>query len=126
MATNVSATPVPELVIEPALQSEQAGTFDAAEYLPAAHNLHVVAPVAVPVFVIEPAAQSMQSDASFEPVAPTYLPAAHAMHEATSEPVEYFPASHAVHVVAPADAPVLVIEPGTQCWSFIEELEPET
>ena len=79
--------------------------------MPAAHAVHVVAPVAVPVFVIEPAAQSMQSDASFEPVAPTYLPAAHAMHEATSEPVEYFPASHAVHVVAPADAPVLVIEP---------------
>ena len=97
---------VPELVIEPALQSEQAGTFDAAEYLPAAHSLHVVAPGSVPVFVMEPGAQSMQSDASFEPVAPTYLPAVHAMHVAMSEPVEYFPASHFVHVVAPADAPV--------------------
>ena len=88
MATNVSATPVPELVIEPALQSEQAGTFDAAEYLPAAHSLHVMAPVEVPVFVMEPDA--------------------HKIHAATFDAVEYFPASHGVHVVAPALIPVFV------------------
>ena len=80
MATTASATPLPELVIEPALQSEQAGTFDAAEYWPAAHSLHVVAPVLAPVLVIEPAAHAMQSDV--EPAVPANLPAAHAMHAA--------------------------------------------
>ena len=68
-----------------------AATFDAVEYLPTAHTVHVVAPVLVPVFVIEPASQSE--------------------HDGTFEAFEYLPASHAVHVVAPVDAPLSVIEP---------------
>ena len=40
-----------------------AATFDAVEYLPMAHLVQMLAPVPVPVFVIEPAAHAMQSDA---------------------------------------------------------------
>ena len=68
-------------------------TFDAVEYLPTAHAVHVVAPVLVPASVIEPAAQSM--------------------HDGTFDFVEYLPSAHAVHALAPALAPVLVIEPDT-------------
>ena len=68
-------------------------TFDAVEYLPTAHAVQVVAPVPVPVFVIEPAAQSE--------------------HDATFDAIEYLPAAHAVHAVAPADEFVSVIEPAT-------------
>ena len=35
-------------------------TFDAVEYVPTAHAVHELAPAAVPVFVIDPAAQSVQ------------------------------------------------------------------
>ena len=66
-------------------------TFDAVEYLPAAHGVHELAPASAPVFVIEPAL--------------------HSMHDATFDAVEYLPASHAVHFVAPADAPLSVIDP---------------
>ena len=66
---------VPVFVIEPASQSEHDGTFDAVEYLPAAHAVHVVAPVLLPLFVIEPASHMMQS---LNPVVPTYIPATHA------------------------------------------------
>ena len=51
----------------PALQPVQAATFDAVEYLPVAHAVHVVAPAVVPVFVMEPAAQVVQ-DATFDAV----------------------------------------------------------
>ena len=70
-----------------------AATFDAVEYLPTAHTVHVMAPALVPVFVIEPASQSE--------------------HDATFEAFEYLPAEHAVHVVAPALVPVPVLEPAT-------------
>ena len=43
----------------PALQSVQAATLDAVEYFPAVQAVHVVAPVLVPVFVIDPALQSV-------------------------------------------------------------------
>ena len=66
-------------------------TFDAVEYLPATQAAHVVAPVLLPLSVIEPAA--------------------HLMHEATSDATEYSPASHAMHEMAPGLAPVSVIEP---------------
>ena len=66
-------------------------TFDAVEYLPTAHAVHVVPPVLVPASVIEPAAQSV--------------------HVESVEFVEYLPAAHSSHVVAPALVPVLVIEP---------------
>ena len=81
----------------PAAQPVHAATLDEVEYLPTAHSVHVVAPVLVPVLVIEPAAQSV--------------------HDGTVEAVEYLPAAHAVHVVALAAAPVSVIDPawhGTQ------------
>ena len=59
--------------------------------MPAAHSRHAVAPALVPVFVIDPAAQST--------------------HDATFDAVEYVPGAHAVHVVAPLPVPVSVIEP---------------
>ena len=74
------------------------GTFDAVEYLPALHEVHELAPALMPVFVIEPAPQSM--------------------HDATLDVVEYLPAMHAVHVVAAAAAPVSVIEPATHSEQY--------
>ena len=76
-----------------------AATFDAVEYLPTAHTVHVVAPVLVPVFVIEPASQSE--------------------HDVTFDAVEYLPAAHTVHVMAPADTPVFVIEPAAHSEQFV-------
>ena len=75
-----------------------AATFDAVEYLPTAHAVHVVALVLVPVLVMDPAAQSE--------------------HDATFEAVEYLPAEHAVHVVAPALVPVSVIEPAAHSEQY--------
>ena len=77
-------------------------TFDAVEYLPAPHSVHVVAPVLVPVFVIEPAAQSA--------------------HDGTVEAVEYLPAGHAVQLVALALVPVFVTDPGAR--SVLYDLPP--
>ena len=91
----------------PALQAMHAACEDAAAYHPAAHAVHVTPPVPVPVFVIEPAAHVMQSDASFEPVADTYLPASHSMHVATFALVVYLPAAHALHNLAPVVVPVI-------------------
>ena len=68
-------------------------TFDAVEYLPTAHAVHVVAPVLVPASVIEPAAQPV--------------------HVESVDFVEYLPSAHFVHLIAPALVPVLVIEPDT-------------
>ena len=89
-------------------------TFDAVEYRPAAHCVHVTAPVLAPVFVIEPAPQVMQSVSALEPVADTYLPAPQSVHDPTFDAVEYLPASHSVHAVAPAAVPVFVFEPAAQ------------
>ena len=68
----------------PAAQSLHWLAFDCSEYLPAMQGLHDVALFSVPVSVIEPAAQVLQN----------------------TLPVFdwYFPASHAVHAVAPAVA----------------------
>ena len=105
---------LPVFVIEPASQSVHEATFDAVEYLPASHAVHVVAPALVPVSVIEPAAHVMQSVSAVEPVAPTYSPTGHPMqsaaaaepdtatylpapqsvHDATFDAVEYVPAAH--------------------------------
>ena len=54
----------------------QALTFDVVEYLPVAHAVQLVAPAADPVFVIEPAWQSV--------------------HEASLGSIECVPAVHAV------------------------------
>ena len=74
----------------PATQSVHADAVDTVEYLPTAHAVQVLAPVLVPVFVIEPAAQLM--------------------HAESVDAVEYVPASHAVQELAPAE-PVSVIDP---------------
>ena len=63
----------------PSSQSMQALTFDVVEYLPVAHAVHLVAPAADPVFVMDPALQLV--------------------HEASLGSIEYVPAAHAVHVV---------------------------
>ena len=82
-----------DLATLPTGQSVHAATFDAVEYLPTSHAVHVVAPVLVPASVIDPAAQSM--------------------HDGTFDFVEYLPSAHAVHALAPALVPVLVVEPDT-------------
>ena len=89
-------------------------TFDAVEYLPAAHWAHELAPVVDPVFVIEPAAHLLQSAALLKPVVPLYVPASQSVHDAMADVVEYLPAAHSVHAVAPALVPVFVIEPAAQ------------
>ena len=71
---------------------------DIAEYLPAPHSVHELAPALVPVFVIEPAPQSV--------------------HAATFDAVEYLPAAHAAHAVAPAAEPVSVIEPAAHSEQY--------
>ena len=70
-----------------------AAMSDVVEYLPTLHAVHVVAPLLLPVSVIDPAP--------------------HVMHASTFEAVEYSPAAHAMHERAPAAVPVSVIEPAT-------------
>ena len=102
-------------------------TFDSLEYLPTAHAVQMLAPVLVPVFVIEPAAHCAQSLTSFEPVVPLYVPGAQSVHAPTFDAVEYLPTAHAVHVVAPVPVPASVIEPAAQSvhdatFDFVEYL----
>jgi hypothetical protein len=68
--------------------------LDTAEYFPTAHSVQVLAPGALPVLVIEPAA--------------------HAAHADTFDAAEYSPAAHAVQVIAPTSSPMPVIEPAWQ------------
>ena len=95
----------------PVPQSVHDATFEAVENLPAAHAAHELAPALVPVFVIEPAAHTMQSAAFVDPLPATYLPAPHAVHDESVDAVEYLPAAHVVHIVAPAIGPVFVTDP---------------
>ena len=69
----------------------QAATFDAVEYLPTAHPVQILAPVLVPVFVSDPALQSV--------------------HVESVGIAEYLPSEHSVHAFAPVDGPVFVIDP---------------
>ena len=98
----------------PAGHDVHAATFDSLEYLPTAHAVQMLAPLPVPVFVIEPAAHCAQSLLSFEPVVPLYVPASQSVHAATFDAVEYLPTAHAVHVVAPVPVPASVMEPAVQ------------
>ena len=82
----------------PASQAVHEATFDAVEYLPTVHAVHIVAPSAEPVFVIEPAAQ--------------------VVHDATLDASEYVPAPHDVQLAAPVAAPVSVIEPAWQLSQY--------
>ena len=67
-------------------------SVDIAEYCPAAQGVHDIAPVLIPVFVSEPASQTVH-------VIPS---------------VEYFPAAQRVHDIAPVLIPVSVSEPASQ------------
>jgi hypothetical protein len=58
-------------------------TFDIVEYSPAAHSVHELAPVPVPLSVIEPAAQSLQYP---WPSLDWYLPAGHSTQAAPLVP----------------------------------------
>ena len=79
-------------------QSVHVATFDSAEYFPTAHAVHVVAPALAPLFVTEPAPQSMQ--------------------DATFDASEYLPAPHAVHFVALGAVPVSVIDPAAHSEQY--------
>ena len=46
----------------PAEHDVQAATFESVEYLPTAHGVQMLAPVPVPVLVIEPAPQSVHEE----------------------------------------------------------------
>jgi hypothetical protein len=78
-------------VIDPGGHTAHA-VVDTGLYCPAAHAVHVLAPVAASVLVIHPGAQAEQA----------------AVGVALN-----WPATHGVHVVAPVAEPVFVTEPGT-------------
>ena len=77
----------------------QAIAVDAAEYLPAAHGVHAVAPSRIPVFVTEPAA--------------------HAVHAGSVERGEYWPGRQLTQFVAPVPLPFCVIEPAWQLALYV-------
>ena len=83
---------------------EQEVTFDDNEYKPAAQGVHVVAPVPVPVFVMEPAS--------------------HEVHDTAVEVNEYEPAIQGVQLVAPVTAPVFVMEPASHVWQEASPGDP--
>ena len=85
----------------PAAHAVHDDSVDAVEYLPTGHWLQVVAALLVPLSVIEPAAHSIQSSAFVDALLVTYFPAAQSMQD-PRESIEYLPATHTVHVVAPA------------------------
>tara|TARA_B100000795_G_C22443111_1_gene302709 strand:- start:81 stop:395 length:315 start_codon:yes stop_codon:yes gene_type:complete len=74
-------------------QTEQEFTLELKEYSPASQAIQLVAPVDVPVFVIDIALQLV--------------------HAATLDALEYVPTPHAKQVVAPALIPEFVIEPAS-------------
>ena len=84
-------------------QSVQLAAPEVAEYLPAAHSTHELAPAKDPVFVSEPAPQSLH---------------------ATVEACEYFPASHLAHAVAPVADSVSVTEPAAHSAQYDFALSP--
>ena len=91
-----------------------AAELDAVEYLPAAHAWQLDAPGLDPVFVIDPAGQTIQPDALFKPSSLAYRPGRHSVQALAFDAAENFPAAHAVHAVAPTLGPVLVMDPAAQ------------
>ena len=85
-----------------------AATADSVEYLPALHSLHELAPPSMPAFVTEPASHWSHD---VLPAMAEYLPARQSLQAAMLDCVEYLPAAHAVHIVAPVSLPVFVTEP---------------
>jgi hypothetical protein len=78
----------------------------------------MLAPVLGPVFVTEPAAHTTQSLASSAPVVLTYFPAAQSVQAVTLDEVEYLPAAHMAHLIAPVLLPLSVTEPALQLLQF--------
>ena len=73
-----------------------------------------------------PAMQSVQKP-SLDPPQPRRPPAGHEaqlVHEATFDAVEYSPAAHAVHELAPAAVPVFVIDPAIHTLQNVCALVP--
>jgi hypothetical protein len=66
------------------------------EYRPTLHSPHVLAPVSLPLSVIEPAA--------------------HSLHLSSAELLVYCPGEHAVQADAPTAGPVLVMDPAWHVW----------
>ena len=93
----------------PAAHVPHASAADVVEYLPVLHSLQELAPPLMPVFVTEPASHCSHD---VLPAAPAYLPASQSV-QASTDDAEYLPATHAVHVVAPAVEPVFVTEPAS-------------
>jgi hypothetical protein len=127
----------------PAVQLKQAATFEDVEYFPAAHAMQLLAPVPVPMFVSEPAAQAMHEAEVPAPAdayeaaghAPlhaadvpwplrAYRPALQSEHAATFDAVEYFPAAHAVQLLAPLLVPVFVREPALHAMQLVWPVLP--
>ena len=73
--------------------------------------MHELAPVLMPVFVIEPSPHTVQSVAFVDPLPARYFPALQSMHNESIDAVEYLPAAQDVHAVAPAATPVSVMDP---------------
>jgi hypothetical protein len=72
----------------PAVQIKQVATLEAVEYFPGVHGVQVVAPVPVPVSVIDPALQLVQA--------------------ATLETVEYLPLTQPRHIRSALFVPFIV------------------
>jgi hypothetical protein len=87
------AEPVASAYLPAAQRMHDVASVEAVEYCPAAQAVQVVAPVSLPLSVIEPAAQ------------------AQAVHSSKFDAVEYSPATHAMHELAAAAAPLSVREP---------------
>ena len=64
------------------------------------------------MFVLEPAAQGLQSLGASEAFSSAYLPRPQAVQNESVGRIEYLPTAHAVHKVAPAAGPLFVIDPG--------------
>ena len=58
-----------------------------------------------------PAAQSLHVSALLEPISVLYFPILQVVHRASVGELENLPEAHAVHSLAPAEAPMFVIDP---------------
>ena len=120
----VAPSALPVSVMEPAGHSMQSSSvsepvtltnFPAAQSAPLGKlpNFPASHPqLAAPTIVLP--GQSRHADSAAEPGVSTYLPALQLVHADAVDAVEYWPAAHSVHVVAPVLVPVLVIEPAGQ------------
>jgi hypothetical protein len=97
LAEQASHAAEPSLAVYwPTTQSPQAASVEAVEYFPTAHRVQMLAPVLLPVFVIEPGV--------------------HMVQEPELEFVEYFPAAHFAHCLAPIT--VSVTEPAKHSLQY--------